>query len=468
MVRITEDMVRKRSEHNEMQISTLEEISLHQQDIERLEYLDKWCRDLKILYLQSNLIPKIENVGRLKKLEYINLALNNVEKIENLEGCESLKKLDLTVNFVGELTSVESLRNLYNFRELFLTGNPCADYEHYREYVVATLPQLQWLDGTEIEKSERIQAIQDLPFIRGYILEQQNRYLKKRAREKAEYTQKLKMPDEENENNGENSNKENLGKTKSDGRWYTDINEGDKTGNSSEAATIKKTHEEKVDDFWQQQSSYTPESRIEVHNHLKELKEKEEKKDETDEKPSRKYFADDGRPFNVNEPKVDFKLTEDDENIFLDVSIFKHTDTSMLDCDVQPQYVRVVLKGKILQLQLPEEVSGVNSKAQRSKITGHLLITMPKLKPVLRPKQLKTENKPSHDVAEAKKNQSKMQSTQYLEVDAKARSGPDITGIVKDKTSVKAPFGGYADRTAVETRLNSADFLDDPDVPPLE
>jgi len=28
----------------------------------------------------------LENVGRLKKLEYLNLALNNVEKIENLEG----------------------------------------------------------------------------------------------------------------------------------------------------------------------------------------------------------------------------------------------------------------------------------------------------------------------------------------------------------------------------------------------
>ena len=25
----------------------------------RIEHLDKWCRDLKILYLQSNLIPKI-------------------------------------------------------------------------------------------------------------------------------------------------------------------------------------------------------------------------------------------------------------------------------------------------------------------------------------------------------------------------------------------------------------------------
>lgn len=465
MVRITEDMVRKRSEHNEMQISTLEEISLHQQDIEKLEYIDKWCRDLKILYLQSNLIPKIENVGRLKKLEYINLALNNVEKIENLEGCESLKKLDLTVNFVGELTSIESLKQLYNFRELFLTGNPCADYEHYREYVVATLPQLQWLDGTEVEKSERIKAIQDLPFIRGHILEQQNRYLKKRAREKAEAAQKSKTAQE----NKDVSNKENVGE--SDRRWYTDINEGDKKSDSVKDAKKDKTHEEKVDDFWQQKSSYTPESRIEVHNHLKELKEKDEKKDETDKKPPRKYFADDGRPYNVNEPKVDFELTEDDENVYLDVSIFKHMDTTMLDCDVQPQYVRVVLKGKILQLQLPEEVSGVDSKAQRSQITGHLLITMPKLKPVLRPKQQKADSKTSPAQAESKTEQDKQQNptSQYLEVDAKVRSGPDIAGIVKDKTSVKAPFGGHMDRQSnVEERPNSANFIDDPDVPPLE
>ena len=27
-----------------------------------------------------------ENVGRLKQLQYLNLALNNVERIENLEG----------------------------------------------------------------------------------------------------------------------------------------------------------------------------------------------------------------------------------------------------------------------------------------------------------------------------------------------------------------------------------------------
>jgi protein TilB len=52
-----------------------------------------------------------ENISRLKKLEYLNLALNNIERIENLQGCESLKKLDLTVNFIGELTGIETLKN---------------------------------------------------------------------------------------------------------------------------------------------------------------------------------------------------------------------------------------------------------------------------------------------------------------------------------------------------------------------
>lgn len=111
---VTEDMVRRRAEHNDMEICSLEEVSLHQQEIERIEHIGRWCRNLKILYLQNNLIPRIgelrrghahscshappaapahpaltgppENLGHLKKLQYLNLALNNIEVIENLEG----------------------------------------------------------------------------------------------------------------------------------------------------------------------------------------------------------------------------------------------------------------------------------------------------------------------------------------------------------------------------------------------
>lgn len=139
-------------------ISTLEEVSLHQEDIERIENVQNWCRDLKILLLQSNIIARIENLHKLKRLEYLNLAVNNIERIENLELCESLNKLDLTLNFIGELTSVESLRGNYNLRELILTGNPCTDYEGYQDYVIATLPQLTKLDSVEITDTIRLLA----------------------------------------------------------------------------------------------------------------------------------------------------------------------------------------------------------------------------------------------------------------------------------------------------------------------
>merc|ERR1712070_1217938 len=90
---ITIDLIRKRAEHNEGEISTLEELSLHQEAITKIDLIDNLCRNLKILYLQNNLIGKIENVGRCKELVYLNLALNNVLVLEGLEGCEMLQKL---------------------------------------------------------------------------------------------------------------------------------------------------------------------------------------------------------------------------------------------------------------------------------------------------------------------------------------------------------------------------------------
>jgi len=77
-------------------------------------------------------------------LRYLNLAVNNLTKVENLHRCESLHKLDLTMNFipVAALPSLRSLASLYNLRELHLLGNPCQQWQHYRQYVVAHLPQL--------------------------------------------------------------------------------------------------------------------------------------------------------------------------------------------------------------------------------------------------------------------------------------------------------------------------------------
>ena len=80
----------------------------------------------------------------------------------------------------------------------------------------------------------------------------------------------------------------------------------------------------------------------------------------------------------------------------LDIACYKYLDTSQIDVDVQPTYVRVTMKGKVIQLVLLEEVSPVrishilseliceslwqdSSSAKRSETTGHLVITMPKV-----------------------------------------------------------------------------------------
>ena len=107
----------------------------------------------------------MENLSRLKELEYINLALNNISVIENIEGCESLNKLDLTLNFIDiedlEI-SMMNLKEVHSMRLLYMTGNPCTDWPNYRRYVIAMCPQLTSLDGTEISHHERIQCGQAL------------------------------------------------------------------------------------------------------------------------------------------------------------------------------------------------------------------------------------------------------------------------------------------------------------------
>ena len=132
MGRITQELLRKRSEHNDGILSTLEEISLHQLSIEKIENLEYYCRHIKILYLQDNIIEKLENLDKLKELEYLNMAVNSVSVIEGLENCESLNKLDMTMNFVdieNLKESVDCLSKVHSLREIYLTGNPCEKFK---------------------------------------------------------------------------------------------------------------------------------------------------------------------------------------------------------------------------------------------------------------------------------------------------------------------------------------------------
>lgn len=158
MVRITPELLRKRSEHNDGVLSTLEEISLHQFKIRRLECIDVCCPKLQILLLQNNKIRRIENLRRLKELRYLNLAINRIAHVEGLDGLESLEKLDLTANYISDFREFRSLSGLPNLRELFIMGNACSKEQYCKEFIITVLPSLTHLDGMEISRSDRIQA----------------------------------------------------------------------------------------------------------------------------------------------------------------------------------------------------------------------------------------------------------------------------------------------------------------------
>ncbi|CAG9467552.1 unnamed protein product [Pedinophyceae sp. YPF-701] len=361
MGRINIDMIRKRAEHNEGMVSTLQEVALHQQNIEKIEVLGHLCRDLRIVYLQNNLISKIENLHRLKELTYLNLALNNITKIENLQRCESLQKLDLTINFIPKqgLLSLRSLAPCYHLTELFLIGNPCADWDAYRAYVVATLPGLKRLDGKDVTPSERIAAQQVLPAL------------------------ETRLRDE----------------CRADGidpeEWLRVDNQGPE--DDEEVAETGVLGED-----GQMKRPWCPATRVLEHREM-EAKERaaEEQRRKEQEKmvggdgavrkaPRREGFeelpeggVESGKVFMKNEGKWPFSVceSEDGGSIVLSLGVGRYLDTSLIQADVQPRVVRLLVKGRLFQYVLPDEVLSDQAIAQRSQTTGELVVTMPKADP---------------------------------------------------------------------------------------
>lgn len=139
-------------------------------------------------------------------------------------------------------------------------------------------------------------------------------------------------------------------------------------------------------------------------------------------------------------------------------------DTSLIDVDVQPTYVRVMVKGKPFQLVLSAEVQPDKSSAKRSQTTGHLLICMPKVGEVITGGQrTPTSVKSSPESSREQVNHRKKQ-TERLEVDPSKHSCPDVTTIVQEKKH--KPKRIESENQVVPT-MEDPDFDDNPEVPPL-
>ena len=321
-MRITEELLRKKAEHNEGMLSNLEEIALHQLEIERIENFDKLCRHIQILLLQNNLIEKMENLSKLKELTYLNLALNNISVIENIENCESLEKLDMTCNFIEPKTLLESAFNLKKceaIRELYLTGNPCTDFKPYREIIVAVVDQLVILDGKEILPSERI------------------------------------------------SSKQN----------YDD--------NVSQLEAMIEELQARRDRMTPQdlENTYTKEYRKKIYQEAAQEKAKEEESKPKPEKkkvPSKYLLS--GEMRQCNEGKYEFALLEyeDPKYTIFTIQLPRFMDTSLISTEIYPNFISLMIKDKLTQIKLWEEVMTTPIELKRSSTTGELFIKLQKIK----------------------------------------------------------------------------------------
>jgi protein TilB len=337
---MNEELLRRRAEHNDGCLSDLKEITLHQFELPKIEpILHEQCRQLQQLFLQSNLIEKIENLHHLKDLRYLNLAVNSLTKIENLEANEMLQRLDLTVNYITDIFSVENLKSNYNLRELTLMGNPITRLKGYRLFVIGVLPQLWALDSEPIKKDERILAEEHLAGLRVKMVRRQKELLKELEKEK----ENSRIAEE----NGEKlyGNDPESRKAAAEELQKKRERKGDQSVNASSIGEIDRIGQEAS-----KRSNLTPQEEIE------------------------KY----GKVMQKNEGKWDFKFLEKDDCYTCDIPAGKYMSQAYINVDLQPTYLRVTIKGKVLQLRLDHEVDPDKASAQRSKATGNLLITMPK------------------------------------------------------------------------------------------
>jgi protein TilB len=118
------------------------------------------------------------------------------------------------------------------------------------------------------------------------------------------------------------------------------------------------------------------------------------------------------------------------------VNLPKFLDSSLIDVDIHPTYVSVVIKGKLLRLTIPSEVKVAESKCQRSKLTGSLKVIMPKVNSkeitlTSRPIETKKATSSTRTRVVGTKKESLQEQMMREAAAASQSKAVDIRGIVK-------------------------------------
>merc|ERR1712087_376102 len=166
-----------------------------------------------------------------------------------------------------------------------------------------------------------------------------------------------------------------------------------------------------------------------------------------------------------NEGRYDFDMDEETDPLLVifELGVPKYLDTSALDVDINPLYVRVVVKDKVTQLKVPCEIAPDASKVQRSRTTGRLRIEMPKVEPG----RVRGQKKSSEP--ELQPLQAEIDSKGTKAPAPKAKAAVSVKGIYQDPKRVAQPKEKELLKEVRTIRTaGSAEDSDDDGIPPLD
>ena len=152
-----DEKVSDKAELKARQLLKLTHIHLDREQIGEIDNLSEYLGDVTNLYLQGNLINKIENLEFLHKLKFLILSNNQIRRIENLLALKQLKLLDLSYNLIDEF-DVKQLPKSLVFLDLreneCLTGpNQTWSKLNYTNLIRNYLVDLKQLNGEDLMES---------------------------------------------------------------------------------------------------------------------------------------------------------------------------------------------------------------------------------------------------------------------------------------------------------------------------
>lgn len=106
------------------------------------------------------------------------------------------------------------------------------------------------------------------------------------------------------------------------------------------------------EEFWKSSSENCPETRIEIARRQTQQKSSRSTGESSKTKCERtlRLFNKEGKPLNVNQAKLDFKFVDDNPEMFvLDIALYKYLDSNLIQVDLQPLYVKVIIKGEFIK-----------------------------------------------------------------------------------------------------------------------